>query len=418
MRRGLDFDALSAVLSLCGVLAGCEVIIGIPERTRATSTEQVDNDNKAPDSGSPDGTPSTSDADAASNAACAAFCESAVGVCSGEYAVYHGVNDCLAACEMMSESGRKCREQELAMATISHEPSVYCHALSIGGSDACGGNCNNYCDIMDEVCTGDLRYPQEREDCPDKCAALIDRERVQGLPATASRYNVDGDHEGDTLQCRLVHLTIAAQVDAAGHCWHAAMTPLPLDGQANPCATGVNEKAPHCEDYCHIAMTACTGDHSVYESERQCLAVCAVLNKGNVADAAQQNDSVACRKVHAYNAVMHADQATHCPHAGPGGAQVCGDDCPAYCTMLQAGCGEEFTEAFGDTRDAAGNCESDCNQRKGPERLSFDVESAPAAESNPIACGLLHAARALDDPKGAPTHCENAMGRGECTRAP
>ena len=405
MRRG--FSPLFAALSLCGIIAGCEVIIDIPDRTRA--------DDEAPESGALADPPPPPDA---GPSPCTDFCQRAVQVCSGDYAVYHGVDDCVGACEMMGESGRQCREEELAKAAISREPSVYCHAISIGGSDACGGNCNNYCKVMARVCTGDLRDPHEIEDCPDKCAALIDRERLQGLSATASRYNVDFDHDGDTLQCRLVHLTIAAQVDAGGHCWHAALAPRPKNGNANPCATGYGEKAPRCEDYCRITMTACTDAQRVYESERQCLAVCAVLNKGNVADAAQQDDSVACRKVHAYNAVMYADPATHCPHAGPGGEQICGDDCPAYCAMLEAGCGSEFIDAFGDTPDMRSACEQECSQRKGSEPLDFGVESAQIAESNPIACGLLYAARALEDPKGAPIHCESAMGRADCMRMP
>lgn len=411
MKYGCNF--LSATLSLCGALAGCEVIIGIPDRTREPSAPQGD-DSEAQRADPP----STSDADAGSMSACAEFCQRANSVCSNDYAVYYGEGDCVGACEMMSESGRMCREEELAKAAISRERSVYCHALSIGGSDACGGNCNNYCKIMAQVCTDDLRDPYEIEHCPEKCAALIDRERLQGQPAGLSRYSVNSDHEGDTLQCRLVHLTIAAQVDAEGHCWHAALVPRPKDGDANPCATGYNETAPRCEDYCRITMTACTGMQRVYENEDQCLAVCAVLNKGNVADEAQQNDSIACRKIHAYNAVVYEDQATHCPHAGPGGAKACGDDCPAFCTMLQAGCGTEFMDAFGDADDPRNACEKECSARKGSGRIDFDVESAQVAESNPIACGLLYAARALEEPNNASTHCESALGGAECLRMP
>lgn len=355
-----------------------------------------------------------STADAGKPSPCMAFCERASTICSGEYAVYHGVTDCLGACGTMTDSDRECREEELSKAAASHEPNVYCHALSVGGSDACGGNCENYCNLMARVCKGRNRDPNEVEDCEAKCAVLIDRERIAGLPATASRYNVDADHEGDTLQCRLVHLTIAAQVDAEGHCWHAALAPRPQEGQANPCATGYHEEAPRCEDYCQIVMAACPQDQQVYESKRQCLAVCDVLPKGNVGSPAQGDDSVACRKIHAYNAAMYADPATHCPHAGPGGGQVCGDDCPAYCTMLEAGCEAEFRASYGEGAAGLSSCQNACGERRSSEHLDYNVADADAPAADPVACGLLYAARALQDRANAVSHCASAMGGAKC----
>ena len=261
---------------------------------------------------------------------------------------------------------------------------------------------------MDKVCVGEgNRSAAEVDGCVTKCEALRDRETsLQGMSADASRLSVDTDHEGDTLQCRLVHLAIASGPGAAeAHCWHAAIAPRPGPGMApNPCATGKSETEPHCEDYCQIVMKACTATNKVYENDAQCLAVCKQLTPGTASDL-MGVDSVGCRKTHSYNALT-IDQIPHCQHAGPGGAGICGTDCPAYCKLLKAGCDASFKDAFGAGTDAVSKCESTCNAQHG-ETLSYSVTTAAAKGANPIACRLLYTARALEHPDQQAVLCKS-----------
>jgi len=347
------------VLWICALLmaASCESIAGIPTRV----SDADDALRGAAGAG-------------ASSTGCSRYCKQVNAACTGPYALYHGMDDCAAACKLFSEPELTCRTEQAIKAANTGDDYLHCPGASIGGSAACGSNCASYCRFMSSVCTGSNRDPQEVEDCERKCGMLIDREELDQA-ATQTRYNVDLDHEGDTLQCRLVHLTIAADPrDTNDHCWHAALAPRPLvtgDKEmpkrlANPCATVRDSIEPTCEDYCQIVMNACGGNDQVYESPEQCKAVCQKLDKGKVLDNAPE--TVACRKIHAYNAVAFLQPGIHCPHAGPGGDKVCGDDCNAYCTLLQAGCGAAFSK-FGSGVEGLANCAKDCSQRHGTANL-------------------------------------------------
>jgi hypothetical protein len=386
--------------ALCALL-GCEAIAGIPKREGEGTAAQLGH------------------AGAPASDACTQFCQQVGTSCTKQYAIYHGPEDCGAACKLLNAPELTCRAQEASAAAVTGDDYLHCPGTSLGGSKACGGNCTNYCRLMDRVCIGNNRDIMEVENCEERCNGLIDRESSK-QPATTSRYDVNLDHEGDTLQCRLVHLTIASYHDPEDHCWHAWLAPRALkhaDGskEANPCATDKGTTEPRCEDYCQIAMNACTQEHQIYETPAQCLAVCQKLDKGSVIDEAPE--TVACRKIHAYNALAWGLPSMHCPHAGPGGDLVCGDDCTGYCRLLQAGCADAFATAHGGMGpDAMQRCTSTCAQRHGRDPLHYSVASAKGKTSNPVACGLLNAARALERPAEAAALCASAVGGGDCAR--
>jgi hypothetical protein len=392
--------ALFCWLSALFVLFGCEVVAGIPTRAGEGSAAQLGH------------------AGAPASSACMQYCQQVNSACTKQYAVYLGAEDCAAACGLLNGPELTCRQNEAAAAANTGDDYLHCPAAALGGSKACGGNCINYCKLMSRVCTGNNRDPQEVENCEERCAGLIDRESAR-QPATTSRYDVEFDHDGDTLQCRLVHLSIAAFHNPEGHCWHAAIAPRPhtyadKTKEANPCATPKGSTEPRCEDYCQIAMNACKDDNQIYESLDQCLAVCQKLDKGNVIDEAPE--TVACRKIHAYNALAWGMPALHCPHAGPGGDAVCGNDCNAYCRLLSAGCSDAFVNLHGMGAEGMKHCTDGCTQRHGRDSLHYSVPSAKAKTSNPVACVLLNAARALERPAEAATLCQSAVGGGDCAR--
>lgn len=384
------------LVSLLLAATGCEALIGLRDRSLA--------DGGLAGEGGP----------RASDTQCQRYCERVSDTCRDQYAVYPNDDDasCLAVCALWTEDQVSCRDEEAQKAASSREFWEYCQGAGPGGSTACGDNCQSYCEIMQQAC----EMPEREEDvetCVQKCGVLRDRERnLRGLPANTSRFDVRKDHEQDTLQCRLVHATIAV-VSPEDHCWHAAIAPhAGDDGVPNPCATGLAETAPHCEDYCHVIKGACADADAVYESDAQCMATCQALELGAVSDDAGK-DTVGCRKTHAYNALVTQMYGTHCPHSGPGGAGVCGEDCGAYCRLLQRGCAGPFEAEFGQGASAATSCESACQTLRGDSPLRYAAGSAES-DANPLACRLLYATRALEKPSQAAEFCPSALGQGAC----
>jgi hypothetical protein len=157
---------------------------------------------------------------------------------------------------------------------------------------------------------------------------------------------------------------------------------------------------PSCQEFCTLAGVACTGGNAAYESESQCLAVCAVLDKGKNSD--QVENSVGCRKYHSYNAI--AAPAQHCSHAGPTGDGHCGtDNCESYCRLVEQACNAEFKTAFGD----AYKCATECVKLPGAKA---DTWSQSAKTGNSVRCRAINAARAIQTPSA----CVAALGGGEC----
>jgi len=155
--------------------------------------------------------------------------------------------------------------------------------------------CESYCEIYATACKDFSEY-----DNTDACLAQCGQWPPGEVNATA----------GDSLGCRLYHVTVASTTDPNVHCPHAG---------PNGAATCVEAGAPTCEAYCNKYFANCKDDLNLYVDEADCAAKCAEWYPGKENDAA--GDSVGCRLYHAGAAL--GDAPLHCPHAGPGGADVC-----------------------------------------------------------------------------------------------
>ncbi|MCY1071929.1 hypothetical protein OV090_44705 [Nannocystis sp. RBIL2] len=155
--------------------------------------------------------------------------------------------------------------------------------------------CEAYCGIYLDACTDFAEY-DNMQACLDQCGQW-----PVGTPA---------DTAGDTLGCRLYHVTVASTVDANEHCPHAS---------PNGAGVCVDAGAPSCDDYCTDYFANCTADLNMYNDEADCLDQCGHWYPGTSADV--DGDTVGCRLYHA--GVAATDDELHCPHAGPGGAGVC-----------------------------------------------------------------------------------------------
>jgi hypothetical protein len=361
------------------------------------------------------------------SAACQDYCDTVTRQCTDDYAVYAGVDQCLATCGNLPEGTSKdvsgdtvgCRHN----AAASIVESTDCAIAGPGGAGVCGDNCESYCQLMSQACA-DPEYSSfwlaDVDLCVKQCQGLRDRDHDPENSATDSRFSAKSsaarDHNGDTVQCRLFHASAASSpFGAAAHCWHAALAPRPsVNKDANPCLGEVGQTVPRCKDYCHLIMTACPDELSPYESEAQCGAVCeGGFDPGSLKDDGSggpgKNNTLGCRSTHAYNALVGGTLTpVHCGHAGPGGAGVCGDDCTSYCTLLERTCSAQFTEVGG-----MAGCQNQCKDLLGDKPLGYSVKLAKSGNS-PLACRLYSLVKARSEPKTAAMSCDAAVGKGGC----
>jgi hypothetical protein len=159
---------------------------------------------------------------------------------------------------------------------------------------------------------------------------------------------------------------------------------------------GAGEQTP-CETYCETVMDNCTGDLAVYPGVEVCLELCATLPEGDPED--PEGNSVACRLRQAQAAGDTQEPEEHCPVAGLGGGDVCGENCPAFCgAMLETCPGEYATNAA---------CLDDCESLEDLGGFSLEADDAGAT----VQCRIWHigAATELVDP-----HCRHAAGAFPC----
>jgi hypothetical protein len=393
------------LLSLC-LLASCELIAGIPD-VRQPPTEENDG-----------GPPVSSN--------CKQFCDLAYSLCDGEFTIYQPLA-CATACALYSDEERQCRENELKQLQDSgpNERYLYCPRASLSGGDGvCGGTpCKNYCRTMGKVCRehaeGMVSYPDadgmNAEECEAKCAVIPDKEDAI-LGASDSTFDVIADHEGDTIQCRLVHLTLATQSEkfAAEHCEHAFISPQPMGNRTPWCGAPLaNDGEPTCEDYCAVNIAACKDEHEVYDNLEQCKAACKSFEPGTLAVYTNEN-TLACRKYHSYNAAVYANPGLHCPHSGPGGAGVCGDDCESLCKLIELGCPGEYEEEYD---GSASKCEMACDTARKADPMymgGMKYSVANAKLGHAFSCRMYHATIATVLTNDDAFECGVAIGKQAC----
>ena len=86
------------------------------------------------------------------------------------------------------------------------DPVLHCPHAGPTGGNVCGSWCDNYCQLMAKNCTG-ANAVYDAATCMTKCATI----------PTSGHVN---DTSGNSVQCRIYHLGVAAS-DPATHCPHA-----------------------------------------------------------------------------------------------------------------------------------------------------------------------------------------------------
>jgi hypothetical protein len=343
------------------------------------------------------------DASASVSPACKEYCDNVLTNCTVENEIYKSADACHNICAllpegMLKEAGKgntvACRNEQATNAGTV-EPGSSCPLAGPGGGGICGSDCDNYCTLYSEVCADFGPWAR----CKDACAAMN----------RSGHYSSQGDYGGDTLDCRLVHLSVATTGDKIDHCKHAGIAPT------TPCVND-DTTPPSCADYCHIITAACGvgedgGSNAQYDSLEDCLGTCSALPPGKNSDNDGLN-TIGCRHYHSYNGFLSADM--HCPHAGPTGDAVCvdkdHDDCDAYCAIVKKSCPDAFGTKFGTDSDAVDKCVSDCGGLKGAKPPAG--YSIGTATGNTFQCRVHAATHAFTDPTTA--SCDAAFGGDPC----
>jgi hypothetical protein len=146
---------------------------------------------------------------------CTRYCRAVLDNCTGDLAVYASAMACETVCALLDPGQPgddgvntvECRLARAELARMTGEPADYCFSAGPGGGDACGRDCEGYCDVMTPTCD-DLG---SREQCLSECATV---------PIDTPPFSIRQQF-GDSIQCRLFHVT-AATLDPALHCEHAA----------------------------------------------------------------------------------------------------------------------------------------------------------------------------------------------------
>jgi len=337
---------------------------------------------------------------------CGEFCDTVMANCIGPNQVYETREKCLALCELMPVGDPNepqgtptvaCRMREARLADTADGEALprRCRSAGPEGVD-CGGGCENYCKLYEQACS-EVQCGST-QNCIDKCEALVDR----------GAFDLHEDHDGDTLQCRVVHLSNAT-IQPTPHCSHSQLLAPPTfcnwqidEGEPNT----ERPEEPDCDQYCHMVAVACTGDAAIYESDEQCQATCEFLDPGEFSDT--KENTRGCRIYHTYNSLCLP--ATHCPHAGPPGDGHCGaldeGNCESYCLLASRICPTDFASEF----DDADECKAACADLDGASGDSgYSVNAANEGGDN-LGCRFLALTRAAT---GEST-CDAAFGAAPC----
>ncbi len=179
--------------------------------------------------------------------------------------------------------------------------------LAVDGSAL---DCNYYCSTIMQVCNG----PSTQQYVDDAtCLAMC-----AGIPNDAGA----GITSGDSLACRMYHLSVAAQSagSAATHCPHAG-------------PYGYGQCGDICQDFCEqffASGSPCKTDTTAYASADVCRTYCSTA-PGSEAGAgapgnAQTTPAMLCKQYHLENAYKTGGNGGgHCDHAG---AVSAGGTCP------------------------------------------------------------------------------------------
>ncbi|HVY46543.1 MAG TPA: hypothetical protein VHB21_11720 [Minicystis sp.] len=154
---------------------------------------------------------------------CATLCDEAMKNCTGDDAVYVSAAVCEAVCADLPVGAASDTSGDTVGCRVYHagapakmDPALHCQHAGPGGAGYCGSNCEGFCSIAVPTC-GKLEGEfKDEKTCMQTCAKF---------PDSMQPFSV-ADTTGDTLQCRLYHVSVAT-LDPKTHCPHITLASTP-----------------------------------------------------------------------------------------------------------------------------------------------------------------------------------------------
>lgn len=171
------------------------------------------------DAGEPDDNPERTQV-------CQQYCVEIMEACTGDNAQFPDTTICVTHCNewaawpIGTENNREfndieCRLSHALSAGAGENVAANCVRAGPTGGSACGTLCVNYCDLLAKNCAEQPDVLMARDECLRQCGNYDQT----GNP---------GDATGDTVQCRIHHLTLAAHTPPRSnqtHCPHGGVEP-------------------------------------------------------------------------------------------------------------------------------------------------------------------------------------------------
>lgn len=169
---------------------------------------------------------------------CPTYCSEIAKTCTGDNAQYQDDTHCMAMCAKFTPGAKTdiagntlgCRNYHIQNITVlGQSPSLHCdHAGPLGGqinpavAERCGDPCTDFCALDIATCGVAGTDATGQYASVDGCIALCRGDRTAANPGYALTHLYTygaAPPAGDSLACRMYHLTNAAQPGlAATHC--------------------------------------------------------------------------------------------------------------------------------------------------------------------------------------------------------
>jgi len=216
--------------------------------------------------------------------------------------------------------------------------------------------CSEYCDMfMLANCSGYTDKPN----CMAICAAFP--------------IGTVNDTGNNTIGCRLYHAGVANMStgqDKLDHCFHAS----PSGGKV--CGTP-------CQSYCSLMGFSCNATaNNPFPDAAFCAAACANYDQGGDASTTA-GPTVFCK---IYHATVSIGDKSHCEHAAPSGANLCGSRCEMYCGISNKTCTAN-NKIYNTYSDCMAFCEPMTNGTvadRGNDTKDCRIYHAVAAHLDPV----------------------------------
>lgn len=170
-----------------------------------------------------------------------------------------------------------------------------------------------------------------------------------------------------------------------------------------------------CTSYCDLVETNCPAALAPYETRRECLKACAILDENAQFSRQTIGNTMGCRLEQARQAGALTgliEKAPACAAAGPGGGDICTihdqlPDCEGYCALYTRACAGDFQRSVVTQKDVVGtelDCINKCAAVQPTPNETYSWQQGKAS-GDTLGCRLYYATRSLEDPA---TNCESA----------